>query len=59
MSTWLFLIFQFTPLYRRNHIISESVEKIDDIEENLWFELKTTDLNGEEEVYQIQLTLSE
>ena len=26
--------------------------------DNLWFELKTTDLNGTENVYQLQLTLS-
>lgn len=40
-------------------IIGGTVESIDELRENLWFELKTTDLNGEEEVYQIQLTLSE
>ena len=34
------------------------VESIDELQENLWFELKTTDLNGEEEAYQIQLTLN-
>ena len=36
-------------------IIGREVEDID----NLWFELETTDLNGEENVYQIQLTLAE
>ena len=40
-------------------IIGGKVESIDELQENLWFELKTTDLNGEEEVYKIQLTLSE
>ena len=40
-------------------IIGNKVEKIDDLKENLWFELKTTDLNGNEEVYQVQLTLTE
>lgn len=40
-------------------IIGNKVEKIDDLKENLWFELKTTDLTGNEEVYQIQLTLNE
>lgn len=35
-------------------IIGREVEDID----NLWFELATTDLNGEENVYQIQLTLT-
>ena len=29
-------------------IIGNKVEKIDDLKENLWFELKTTDLNGNE-----------
>lgn len=36
-------------------IIGREVEDID----NLWFELETTDLNGKENVYQIQLTLTE
>lgn len=40
-------------------IIGNKVKKIDDLKENLWFELKTTDLNGNEEVYQVQLTLTE
>lgn len=40
-------------------IIGNKVEKIDDLKENLWFELKTTDLNGNEEVYQVQLILTE
>lgn len=40
-------------------IIGGKVESIDELQENLWFKLKTTDLNGEEEVYKIQLTLSE
>ena len=39
-------------------IIGGKVESIDELQENLWFELKTTDLNGEEEAYQIQLTLN-
>ena len=38
-------------------IISSKVENIDALRENLWFELKTTDLDGKENVYQIQLTL--
>ena len=29
----------------------------DDLEGNLWFELKTTDMNGKENIYQIPLTL--
>jgi len=40
-------------------IIGNKVGKIDDLKENLWFELKTTDLNGNEEAYQVQLTLTE
>ena len=40
-------------------IIGNKVEKIDNLKENLWFELKTTDLNGNEEAYQVQLTLTE
>ena len=39
--------------------IGNKVEKIDNLKENLWFELKTTDLNGNEEAYQVQLTLTE
>lgn len=40
-------------------VISGTVENIDDLKENLWFELKTTKLDGTENVYQLQLTLSE
>ena len=40
-------------------IIGNKVEKRDDLKENLWCELKTTDLNGNEEVYQVQLILTE
>lgn len=36
-------------------IIGREIESID----NLWFELKTTDLNGKENVYQLQLTLTD
>jgi DNA topoisomerase-3 len=28
MSTWLFLIFQFTPLYRRNPSVAQSIAKV-------------------------------
>jgi len=38
-------------------VIGGMGETIDNLKENLWFELKTTDLNGKENVYQIQLTL--
>ena len=40
-------------------VIGNGVENIDELSENLWFELKTTDLNGEEKLYQIQLTITE
>jgi len=39
-------------------VIGSKVNKIEDLRENLWFELKTTDLNGAETVYKIQLTLT-
>ena len=40
-------------------IIGNKVESIDELRETLWFELKTTDLNGKENVYQLQLTLTD
>ena len=40
-------------------ITGSKVADTDEWRENLWFELKTTDLNGEEHVYQIQLTVTE
>ncbi len=40
-------------------IIGSKVKSVDELRENLWFELKTTDLIGKENVYQIQLTLTE
>ena len=39
-------------------IIGSKVENIDELKDNLWFELETTDLHGKENVYQIQLTFS-
>ena len=39
-------------------IIGSKVENIDELKDNLWFELETTDLDGKENVYQIQLTFS-
>lgn len=38
-------------------IIGSKVKSIGALIENLWFELKTTDLKGKENVYQFQLTL--
>lgn len=43
----------------KNCVIGRMVKNIEEWKENLWFELKTTDFNGEENVYQIQLTLTE
>ena len=40
-------------------ILGNEVKRVDDLKDNLWFELKTTDLNGTENVYQIQLTIVE
>lgn len=42
-----------------SNIITDAVEKIDDLGENLWFELKINDSNGEENAYQLQLIFSE
>lgn len=40
-------------------IMGSKVENIDELRENLWFELKTTDLNSKENLYQVQLTIKE
>ena len=40
-------------------ILGNGVKSVDDLKDSLWFELKTTDLNGTENVYQIQLVLTE
>lgn len=40
-------------------ILGNEVKNVDDLKDNLWFELKTTDLNGTENVYQSQLTIVE
>ena len=40
-------------------ILGNEVNRVDDLKDNLWFELKTTDLNGAENVYQIKLTIVE
>ena len=32
---------------------------LDKLVDDLWFELKTTDLNGEENIYQLQLKMTE
>lgn len=39
--------------------ISSKFESMNELKENLWFELKITYLNGEEKVYQIPLTFTE
>ncbi len=38
-------------------LIGNKVKNGDDLKRDLWFELKTTDMNGEENVYQIQKKL--
>lgn len=40
-------------------IIGSKVDDADDLKNNLYFELNTTDLNGEQNTYQIQLTVTE
>ena len=40
-------------------ILGNEVKNVDDLKDNLWFELKTTDLNGTENVYQIQLKFTD
>ena len=40
-------------------VLVNGVKSVDDLKDNLWFELKTTDLNGAENVYQIQLAIIE
>ena len=40
-------------------ILGNDIKRVDDLKDNLWFELKTTDLDGAENVYQIQLTIVE
>ena len=40
-------------------IVGDKAETIDELRENLWFELKTTNLSGTENTYQVQLTLTE
>jgi len=43
----------------KGFIIGSKVENIEELRENLWFELKTTDLDENEKIYQIQLTLTD
>lgn len=40
-------------------IISKKVDDADDLKNNLYFELNTTALNGEQNTYQLQLTVAE
>lgn len=39
-------------------IITNVVDSMDNLSENLWFELKITDSSGEENTYQLQLTMT-
>lgn len=40
-------------------VVSNKIKGADDLRENLWFELKTTDADGGESVYALQLTVYE
>ena len=40
-------------------ILGNEVKSIDNLKDNIWFEFKTTDLNGKENIYQIQLLVTE
>lgn len=40
-------------------ILGNEVKSIDNLKDNIWFEFKTTDLNGKENIYQIQLVVTE
>ncbi len=40
-------------------IIGNKLENINELNNNLYFELNTTDLNGEQDTYQVQLTVTE
>lgn len=40
-------------------IIGSKVASVDELKENLWFELKTTNLDGKETSYHLRLTLTE
>ena len=46
-------------MFGENLLVGNTIESIDELRENLWFELKTVDLNGVEATYQMQLTLIE
>ena len=39
-------------------VLGNGVKSVDDLKDNLWFELKTTNLNGVENIYQIKLVVS-
>ena len=39
-------------------ILGKEVKSADNLKDSLWFELKTTDLNGKENVYQIRLVVT-
>lgn len=40
-------------------VLGNKANSIDELKENLWFELKTMDTNGKENAYQLKLTLTE
>ena len=42
-----------------NFLIGNKVKYEDELKNNLWFELKTVGLDGKENTYQLQLSLTE
>ena len=40
-------------------VIGNKIKEIDELKNNLWFELKTIDTNEQENIYQLQLTVTE
>ena len=40
-------------------IVTNKLRNIDELKDNLWFELKTIDANGVENTYQLQLSVTE
>ena len=38
-------------------MIGTEIENLEELTENLWFELKTTDTDGKEHIYQLKLTI--
>lgn len=43
----------------KGFIVGNKIDEIDELKNNLCFELKTVDTNGQENIYQLQLTVTE